>query len=74
MASLGGLLGKDNLSCLFQRVKVETNFPLKGPVLYVFKLLLRLLVPVTDFSVKKSEDKRIFEDKIWCFKTNLLHI
>ena len=33
MASLGGLLGKDNLSCLFQRVKVETNFPLKGPVI-----------------------------------------
>ena len=54
MASLGGLLSKDNLSCLFQRVKVETNFPLKGPVVYVFKLLLRLLVPVMDFNVRKK--------------------
>ena len=49
MVSLGDLLAKDNLLCLFQRVKIETNFPLKGPVIYVFKLLLRLLVPVTDF-------------------------
>ena len=58
MASLGGLLGKDNLSCLFQRVKVETNFPLKGPVVYVFKLLLRLLVPVMDFNVRKKWGKK----------------
>ena len=49
MARLGDLVDKDNLLCLFQRVKIETNFPLKGPVIYVFKLLLRLLVPVTDF-------------------------
>ena len=49
MASLGGLLAKDSLLCLFQRVRVETNFPLKGLVIYVFKLPLRLLAPVTDF-------------------------
>ena len=49
MARLGDFVAKDNLLCLFQRVKIEINFPLKGPVIYVFKLLLRLLVPVTDF-------------------------
>ena len=36
MASLDDLFAKDNLFWWFQKVRVEPNFPLKGPVTHFF--------------------------------------
>ena len=35
MANLDGTFAKDNLFWWFQKVRVETKFPLKGPVTHV---------------------------------------
>ena len=35
MTNLDGIFAKDNLFWSFQKVRVETNFPLKGPVTHV---------------------------------------
>ena len=43
MASLDGIFAKDNLFWWFQKVRVETNFPLNGPVTHVFLITAKII-------------------------------
>ena len=43
MASLDGIFAKDNLCWWFQKVRVETNFPLKGSVTHVLYITAKII-------------------------------
>ena len=43
MASFDGIFAKDNLFWWFQKVRVETNFPLNSPVTHVFWITAKII-------------------------------
>lgn len=60
MASLDGLFAKDNLLCLFQKVSVETNFPLKGSITHSFQITAKIIdCSYRFFNVRKRDVSQV---------------